>query len=130
MVAASEFPWGHPSRRPSLVVRTVPRTVELQHDEDTLVATTLVVLVIGTHPSLAPFQVRHFVQDSYGVSSKDFTLHQYCPQNFLLIFRNDEDLQRVLDAPPLAACRHGSVFSPLVEALHGRGRKIVLSGAG
>ena len=75
--------------------------MELQHDEDTLVATTLVVLVIGTHPSLAPFQVRHFVQDSYGVSSRDFTLHQYWPEDFLLIFRNAEDLQHVLDAPPL-----------------------------
>ena len=54
-VAASKFPWGHSSRHPSLVVRMVPHTMELQHDEDTLVATTLIVLVIGTHPSLTPF---------------------------------------------------------------------------
>jgi len=73
----------------------------LQHDEDTLVASALVVLVVGTRPPLAPFQVRRFVQDNYGLAASDFTLHRYWPEDFLLIFRNPSDVQRVLNAPPL-----------------------------
>ena len=61
------FPRGHPSRRPAIVSRTVPRTADLQHEEDALAATALVVLVVGTRPSFAPHQVRRFIQDNFGV---------------------------------------------------------------
>ncbi|KAG2649711.1 hypothetical protein PVAP13_1NG128738 [Panicum virgatum] len=47
----SDFPQGHPSRRPQLVTRTIPRTAELQQAEDSLATTALVVLVVGTRPS-------------------------------------------------------------------------------
>ena len=92
-VAASSFPRGHPSRRPALVVCTVPRTVELQQDEDSLAASALVVLVVGTRPSLAPHQIRRFIVDNYGIPSRNFTLHRYWPEDFLLIFRNPDDLE-------------------------------------
>ncbi|KAG2547535.1 hypothetical protein PVAP13_9KG094700 [Panicum virgatum] len=96
-----ELPRGHPSRRPSLVVRTVPRTAELQFDEDALVATALVVLIVGTRPSFAPYQGRRHIQDNYGLAGTDFTLHRYWPEDFLVIFRNPADLRWLLDAPPL-----------------------------
>ena len=79
----------------------MPRTQELQHDEDELAAKALVVLVLGTRPSFAPYQVRRFIQDNFGVVGADFTLHRYWPEDFLVIFRNASDLRRVLDAPPL-----------------------------
>ncbi|RLN18922.1 hypothetical protein C2845_PM02G17040 [Panicum miliaceum] len=95
------FLQGHPSRSPPLAVPTIPHSAGLQHDEDALAATALVVLIVGTHPSLAPYQVRHFVQENYGVASCEFTLHHYWPEDYLIIFRNLADLQCVLDAPPL-----------------------------
>ncbi|KAG2557094.1 hypothetical protein PVAP13_8NG182104 [Panicum virgatum] len=95
------FPRGHPSRRPPMVVRTVPRTPELQHDEDDLINKALVILVLGTRPSFAPYQVRRFIQDNFGVAGADFTLHRYYPEDFLVVFRNASDLRRVLEAPPL-----------------------------
>lgn len=96
-----ELPPGHPTRRIPLVTRTVARTEELQLEEDAMVATALVVLVLGTRPSLAPYQVRRFIQENYGMVGSDFTLLRYWPEDFLVIFRNPADLQRVLDAPPL-----------------------------
>ncbi|KAG2556278.1 hypothetical protein PVAP13_8NG073700 [Panicum virgatum] len=62
-----EMPKGHPSRRPPLVVHTVPRTESLQIEEDRLASNALVVLVVGTRPSLAPYQVRRFIQDNYNI---------------------------------------------------------------
>ncbi|KAG2621192.1 hypothetical protein PVAP13_3NG189289 [Panicum virgatum] len=56
-----ELPLGHPSRRIASVTRTILRTSELQQEEDALVDTALVVLVLGTRPSLAPYQVRRFL---------------------------------------------------------------------
>jgi hypothetical protein len=61
LAAGPVFPQGHPSRSPPLAVPTVPRSAELQHDEDALAAAALVVLIVGTHPFFAPYQVRHFV---------------------------------------------------------------------
>jgi len=84
-----------------MVFRTVPRTSDLQHDEDDLINRALVILVLGTRPSFAPFQVRRFIQDNFGVAGADFTLHRYCPEDFLVVFRNTSDLRRVLEAPPL-----------------------------
>ena len=85
-----------------MVVRTVPRTEEIQNEEDRLVANALTVLVVGTRPSLAPYQVRRFIQENYAVSGRDFTLHRHWPEDFLVVFRNEADLSRILDAPPLA----------------------------
>ena len=56
--------------------------------------------VLGTRPSFAPFQVRRFIQENFAVPAKNFTLHRHWPEDFLVIFRNAGDLQRVLDAPP------------------------------
>jgi hypothetical protein len=47
-----------------MVVRTVPCTEEIQNEEDRLVANALTVLVVGTRPSLAPYQVRRFIQET------------------------------------------------------------------
>ena len=91
----------HPSRHPRLVARTVPRTAELQDDEDAPVATALVVLIVGTRPSFAPYQVRRHIQDNYGLAGTDFTLHRYWLEDFLVIFSNPAELRRVLEAPPL-----------------------------
>jgi hypothetical protein len=51
--------------------------LELHHDEDALVATALVILLVGTRPSFAPYQVRRHIQDNYGLAGVDFTLHRY-----------------------------------------------------
>jgi len=96
------LPRGHPSRRPSMVVRTIPRSEELQREEDALAANALVVLVVGTRPSFAPYQVRRFIQDNYGIPGSNFTLHRHWPEDFIVIFRNNDDLLRVLNAPPVA----------------------------
>ena len=66
--------------------------MELQHDEDALVATALVILLVGTRPSFAPYQVRRHIQDNYGLAGVDFTLHRYWSEDFLVIFCNPEDL--------------------------------------
>jgi len=97
-----ELPRGHPSRRPQVAHVTVPRSAELQAEEDRLAAPALTVLVLGTRPSFMPYQVRRFIQDNYAILAKDFTLHRHWPEDFLVIFRNTADAQRVLDAPPLA----------------------------
>jgi len=83
-------------------MRTVPRSTELQQGEDHLVANDLTVLVLGTRPSFAPWQVRRFIQDNFAVPPKDFTLHRHWPEDFLVIFRSSVVMQQVLDAPPLA----------------------------
>ncbi|RLN03795.1 hypothetical protein C2845_PM13G08830 [Panicum miliaceum] len=98
---APEFPHRHPSRRPSLVFRTVARSVELQLEDDRLAAHALVVLVVGKRPTLAPYQVRRFIQRNYDLDGSSFTLHRYWPEDFLIIFRNAANFQHVLDAPPL-----------------------------
>jgi len=85
-----------------MVVRTIPRSEELQREEDALAANALVVLVVGTRPSFAPYQVRRFIQDNYGIPGSNFTLHRHWPEDFIVIFRNNDDLLRVLNAPPVA----------------------------
>ncbi|KAG2559162.1 hypothetical protein PVAP13_8NG313968 [Panicum virgatum] len=101
-VIEPELPRGHPSRRPQVAHVTVPRSAELQAEEDSLAASALTVLVLGTHPTFAPYQVRRFIQDNYAIPAKDFTLHQHWPEDFLVVFQNAAVAQRVLDAPPLA----------------------------
>jgi hypothetical protein len=95
------LPNGHPSRRPLHVTRTIPRSVELQAEEDALAAMALVVLVDGTRPLLAPYQVRRYSQGNYGRPGSSFSLHRHWLEDFLIIFRNHEDLLHVLNAPPL-----------------------------
>jgi len=97
-----ELPRGHPSRRPQVIHVTVPRSAEMQAEEDRLATSALTILVLGIRPSLMPYQVRRFIQDNYAIPAKDFTLHRHWPEDFLVIFRSPVDAQRVLDAPPLA----------------------------
>lgn len=87
---APPLPSGHPSRRPLHVT-----------EEDALAAMALVVLVVGTRPLLAPYQVRRYSQGNYCRPGSSFSLHRHWLEDFLIIFRNHEDLLHVLNAPPL-----------------------------
>jgi hypothetical protein len=58
-------------------------------------------LVVGTRQSFALSSVRRFIQDNYGVTEDDFSIHRFHPEDFLLIFREAAFLEHVLQAPPL-----------------------------
>ncbi|RLN29160.1 hypothetical protein C2845_PM05G21650 [Panicum miliaceum] len=56
---------------------------------------------MGMRPSLAPYQVRRFIQEWYNIPTNEFMLHRHWLEDFMIILRWQDELVRILNAPPL-----------------------------
>jgi hypothetical protein len=59
----------------------------------------LVVMVTGTRPELTPSDVQAYIMGHFGLPSGSFMVHVHHPEDFLVLFRDYDVLQRILDAP-------------------------------
>jgi len=88
-------PWTH-ARSPLRQLVVVPRTPTLQAAEDAL-SMALLALVLGTRPPVTPALLLQHLYDHYGVSEDRVTVWRTRPDDFIVWFSNQDDLQRVLD---------------------------------
>jgi hypothetical protein len=60
---------------------------------------TLVVMVAGTRPELTSSDVHAYIMGHFVLPSGSFTVHVHHPEDFLVLFRDYDVLERILDAP-------------------------------
>lgn len=80
----------------------IPRTPALQAAEDAL-SLALVALVLGTRPAVSPAMVRDQLHVHFGIDDDLYTVHRTRPNDFIVHFSRQEDLEVVLNTLWLAA---------------------------
>jgi hypothetical protein len=88
-----------PHHSPILVV---PRSAELQRDEDAL-GRALVVTVGGTRPVVSTAMVSSLLFERFGLTTQDADVRRHVPEDFIVRFRRPADRDRVLAAGPTGA---------------------------
>jgi hypothetical protein len=73
----------------------VPRTPALQAAEDAL-SNALLALVLGTRPPVSPAMILHHLQEHYGIAADRVTVRRTRPDDFIVRFNRQEDLELVL----------------------------------
>ncbi|KAJ1281173.1 hypothetical protein BS78_04G287700 [Paspalum vaginatum] len=92
-------PVGDMARRPSSGFVIIPHSPEIEAKEARL-ARALVATVGGTHPVISVEQVAQYLVVLYGVAFDRFTVQSYQPKDFLVVFNDDADRDRVLSGAP------------------------------
>ncbi|CAD6272682.1 unnamed protein product [Miscanthus lutarioriparius] len=96
------------AKTPLLQLVVVPRTPALQAVEDEL-SLALVALVLGTRPAVTPAAMLHYLHEHYGITEERVTVRRTRPDDFLVRFSRQADLELVLDnqrpeGAPFALC--------------------------
>nr|AWA45122.1 UPI0001A88450 related cluster [Saccharum spontaneum] len=88
-------PPGHPSTHPISEIVVIPRTVELSTTEEALSSLALVAMnsAIGVSGRCSSH-----LESFYHISSEEFTVSRYAPEDFLVRFIAREDLENVVHA--------------------------------
>lgn len=76
----------------------MPRTPSIQAAEDAL-SMVLLALVLRTRPPVTPAMMLQHLSDHYGVHGADVTVHRTRPDDFIVRFSRQEDLDHVLSSP-------------------------------
>ena len=84
------------ARSPLRQLVVVPRTPALQAVEDAL-SMALLALVLGTRPPVTPALLLQHLYDHYGFLEDRVMVRRTRPDDFIMRFSNQDDLQRVLD---------------------------------
>lgn len=90
------LPLGHPDRRPAPDYYFIQRSAEIDQAENDL-RLALVAAVGGTRPTVDVTQVRRLLHQLFAVEEVEIRLFQ--PEDFLIIFRTEADLERVFRSP-------------------------------
>jgi hypothetical protein len=83
------------AKTPLLQLIVVPRTPALQAAEDAL-SNALLALVLGTRPPVSPAMILHHLQEHYGIAADRVTVRRTRPDDFIVRFNRQEDLELVL----------------------------------
>ena len=100
---------------PMLGMVVVPRSPELQAQEDAL-STALLALVLGTRLAVTTAMVTNQLRGHFGIDDSTFSVRRTRPDDFIVRFTRQEDLDIVLRSPWPAAlephhCGLGRVVS-------------------
>jgi len=87
---------------PMLGMVVVPRSPELQAQEDAL-STALLALVLGTRPAVTTAMVANQLRGHFGIDDSTFSVRRTRPDDFIVRFTRQEDLDVVLRSPWPAA---------------------------
>lgn len=91
------------AKSPLLELVVVPRTLAIQVAEDAL-SMALVTLVLGTRPPVSPAMVMACLSEYFGIGSDVVSVRRTAPDDFIVRFTRQEDLELVLGTPwPVAA---------------------------
>lgn len=81
------------ARTPLLQLVVVPRSAALQATKDAL----SLVLVLGTRPTVTPAAMLHYLQEFYGITEDRISIRRTKPNDFIVRFARQEDLDLVLN---------------------------------
>ncbi|RLN07393.1 hypothetical protein C2845_PM11G04630 [Panicum miliaceum] len=94
----SPKPFGDPYRRPRSDLCVVPRSLEIDVAEARLLSCTLVAVVGGARPVISPQQVGMLLEEFFLVQHREYTVHHFDPEDFLLEFASAMVVDRILHA--------------------------------
>jgi hypothetical protein len=77
----------------------VPRTPSIQVAEEDALSLALLALVLGTRPLVTPAMMLQHLHDHYGITEDRVTVRTTRPDDFIIRFSSQEDLERVLSTP-------------------------------
>ncbi|KAJ1271088.1 hypothetical protein BS78_06G102500 [Paspalum vaginatum] len=97
-IPISPPPVGDVSRRPSTGYIVVPRSPDIDAEEERL-SRALVATVGGCRPVVTAEQGSQFLATLYDIPAARFSVHGYQPEDFLVVFEEVVDLDRVLRGP-------------------------------
>ncbi|CAD6222371.1 unnamed protein product [Miscanthus lutarioriparius] len=78
-----------------LLLVVVPRTMAIQVAEEAL-SLALLALVLGTRPAVTPVAMLYYLQEHYGITEEHVSVRRTRPDDFLVRFSHQEDLDLVL----------------------------------
>ncbi|KAJ1293711.1 hypothetical protein BS78_01G089600 [Paspalum vaginatum] len=98
-IPLSPPPVGDVSRRPSPGYVVIPRSPEIDAEEERL-SRALVATVGGCRPVVTAEQVSQYLLAPYDIPATRFSVHGYQPEDFLLMFEEVADFDRAFRGPP------------------------------
>jgi len=75
----------------------LPRSAEIDEAESSL-SLALVALVVGTRPPVTPAMVASQLQEVFGLDGASFTVKRFWPDDFIVCFSREVDLNVVLSS--------------------------------
>lgn len=86
---------GELARRPARAVCIVPRTAEIDHEDEAL-SRALLAVIVGVRRAVTTEEVAHALEDVHGLPPASFSVHCHRPEDFLIYFASAADKDRVL----------------------------------
>lgn len=105
------------ARRPARVSCVLPRTPEMEEAEEAL-AKALLAVIVGVRHTVTMEEVAMALEDVHGLAPGSFSIHCHRPEDFLLYFASQEDMDRVLGDGVLASPYFHLLLRPWSRRTH------------